>query len=141
MNIPATIRIPTGWIIVACAFTFSQAAASVKEISIQQFVPSVSGDGHPDHRTGRGHNAVLLQNFPNPFNPVTRITFSLPQRGFVRLDVCTLLGVNVATLVEGEQSSGIHHVVLDGSNLPSGIYFCRLETPQGVLTTRMVLLK
>ena len=83
----------------------------------------------------------LGQNFPNPFNPSTRITYRLPQAGKVRLDVFDLLGRRVAELVESVQAAGEHNVSVDGARWASGVYIYRLETEFGTLTNRMLLLK
>ncbi len=84
---------------------------------------------------------ALMQNYPNPFNPSTNIEYRLPQTSGVRLDVYNILGEKVATLVNGVQQAGVHTVNLDGSSMPSGVYFYRLQTGQFVATSKMTLLK
>ncbi|RMI25801.1 MAG: T9SS C-terminal target domain-containing protein, partial [Calditrichaeota bacterium] len=70
---------------------------------------------------------VLQQNFPNPFNPTTRIRFGLPVSGRVRLEVFNILGQRVATLLNASRSPGYHVVEFHGEQLPSGVYFYRIE--------------
>jgi hypothetical protein len=84
---------------------------------------------------------MLSQNYPNPFNPTTHINFNLDRRSQVRLTVYDVLGNMVADLVNDVQSSGAHTVAFDGSNLTSGVYFYKLETPTEVVTKKMMLLK
>jgi len=84
---------------------------------------------------------ILYPAFPNPFNPSTQITFSLPKTGEISLTVFNLLGQEVVTLAHGMQSAGTHAVTFDGSDLPSGIYLCRLKAGDFVHTQKMVLLK
>ncbi|MGB6032802.1 MAG: fibronectin type III domain-containing protein, partial [Bacteroidota bacterium] len=69
----------------------------------------------------------LSQNFPNPFNPLTTIGYSLPAPSRVRLTLYDLVGREVATLVDGIQLGGRRSVVLDGSDLASGVYYYRLQ--------------
>jgi hypothetical protein len=84
---------------------------------------------------------VLEQNFPNPFNPATRITYALPAEGRVSLKVFDLLGREVATLTDGVQPAGAHTVVFDGSSLASGMYLYRLEADGRTAVRRMILTK
>ena len=75
---------------------------------------------------------VLEQNYPNPFNPLTVIRYSLPVAGYVTLKVFNVLGEEVATLVNVEQSPGWHRAAWDGTNadgmpVGSGLYLYRLE--------------
>ncbi|MFA6108613.1 MAG: T9SS type A sorting domain-containing protein [Candidatus Latescibacterota bacterium] len=83
----------------------------------------------------------LEQNHPNPFNPSTSVTFSLPAEGSVRLAVFDLLGQQVASLVDGTLAAGLHQVSFDASHLATGIYVYRLETPAGAITRRMTLMR
>jgi hypothetical protein len=85
---------------------------------------------------------TLSQNYPNPFNPTTTIEFTLPADGHVKLDVYTIQGQVIATLVNEERKAGVYHQVLfDASPLASGLYFSRLEVGGTQLVRRMVLMK
>ncbi len=87
-----------------------------------------------------------LQNHPNPFNPSTTISYTLPQSSPVRLQVFNLLGQPVRTLAEGEQAAGPHSVPWDGTDdqgriLSSGVYFYRLQSKNYSAVNKMLLLK
>ena len=85
----------------------------------------------------------LHQNYPNPFNPSTTISFELTAPDFIRLSVYSMLGQPVAVLTEGQHSAGWHSIAFDADQLPSGIYYYRLEQLSGVasFTRRMTLIK
>lgn len=83
----------------------------------------------------------LIPAAPNPFNPRTRIGFTLPEKGRARLDVFDTQGRRVRTLVDGAVPAGRHQVVFDGDRLGSGVYFYRLELPGLTTTRKMTLLK
>ncbi|MFC1569914.1 LamG-like jellyroll fold domain-containing protein [bacterium] len=83
----------------------------------------------------------LSQNYPNPFNPTTEINYAITEAGHVALNVFNLMGENVATLVNNEQSTGEYRVAFDASDLANGIYYYQLRTSEGVITKRMVLMK
>ncbi len=83
----------------------------------------------------------LLQNFPNPFNPETIISFSLPQGEIVSLKVYDILGKEVATLVNAELPSGNYKFNWNASYLASGVYFYKLSTPSYSNVKKMMLLK
>ncbi len=88
----------------------------------------------------------LAQNYPNPFNPATTIRFGLPQESKVRLTVYNILGQKVKELADEVLPAGYHTVRWDGrtaqgSRAASGLYLYRLETPQGSLTRKMLLVK
>ena len=90
--------------------------------------------------------AELGQNFPNPFNPSTRIDFRLENAGNVDLSVFDLAGRRVAVLRQGTLAAGDHHVVWngrtdDGASLPAGQYRYVLATAQGRVARSMVLVK
>ncbi len=86
----------------------------------------------------------LLQNFPNPFNPVTIIQYTLPPSGgyrLVQLTVYNSLGQKVKELVHTSQKPGTYRVRFNGSHLPGGVYFYRLQSGWLVQTEKMVLLR
>ncbi len=88
----------------------------------------------------------LSQNYPNPFNPSTTISYSLPRRSDVTIEIFNLLGQRVRTLVDESQSSGPHKVEWDGRDaegktVSSGVYLYRLKAEGGVLSRKMILLK
>ncbi|MBN1895425.1 T9SS type A sorting domain-containing protein [bacterium] len=84
---------------------------------------------------------LLLQNFPNPFNPETTLSYMLNGSGPVRVTVTSLNGRKISTLVNGFQPAGRHEVRFDGSDLPGGLYLCRLQTENGNATAKMMLMK
>jgi len=84
---------------------------------------------------------ALHQNFPNPFNPVTTIEFSLPVDGDVSVVVFDALGREVETLVEEQRGAGFHTVRFDGRDLPSGLYICTLTAAGTRLSRWMTLAK
>ncbi|MFA7331710.1 MAG: T9SS type A sorting domain-containing protein [Candidatus Delongbacteria bacterium] len=79
--------------------------------------------------------------YPNPFNPVTTLSFTLETTGQVELVVHNLAGEQVATLWNGPAERGLHEVQFDASALPSGLYLYTLSTEQGRQTRRMLLTK
>jgi hypothetical protein len=83
----------------------------------------------------------LEQNFPNPFNPSTVITYALPSPTAVRLSVFDMLGREVKVLVHGMQQPGFYEVRLDASDLPSGIYVYRIKAGEFQATRKLALVK
>ncbi len=83
----------------------------------------------------------LEQNFPNPFNPSTKINYQLPQNGFVTLKIYDVLGNEIITLVNGEQNAGTYQTVFDGSRLSSGVYFYKIQSGDFVATKKLILMK
>jgi|GEM_PF-782513 len=89
-------------------------------------------------------NFKLEQNTPNPFNPTTNITYELFDAAYVKLKVFDLIGKEIATLVDGEQTKGTYTVQFDASkytNLTSGIYFYKIETNKYSEVKKMILTK
>jgi hypothetical protein len=88
---------------------------------------------------------ALLPNYPNPFNPGTVIRYQVSgdsgQSRAVSLKVFDVVGREVATLVEGSRSPGVYEVRFDGTNLSSGVYFCRLQAGSFTGTQKLVLMK
>jgi hypothetical protein len=83
----------------------------------------------------------LAQNYPNPFNPATTIKYDLPVASHVVLRVYDLLGRDVITLVNGVVDAGYHEVVINTSNLASGVYLYRMEAGSFIETRKMILLR
>jgi hypothetical protein len=83
----------------------------------------------------------LENNYPNPFNPSTKIKYSLKIQGSVTLKVFNLLGQQVATLVNEVQQAGPHDIVFDASRLSSGVYFYSLQSGSFRESKKMLLLK
>jgi hypothetical protein len=83
----------------------------------------------------------LYQNYPNPFNPSTYISYHLPTSALIVLKVFDVMGREIQTLVSERQNAGNHSVQFNGSKLPSGVYFYRLETGMFHDTRKLLLLK
>jgi hypothetical protein len=96
--------------------------------------------------TVRPTSYALEQNYPNPFNPTTQIAFEIAKSERVNVSIFNILGQKIATIVDGEMSSGSHVVTWSGRNdhgelSPSGVYFYRLSTPDFTAVRKMLLLK
>ncbi|MBN1996363.1 aryl-sulfate sulfotransferase [candidate division KSB1 bacterium] len=87
------------------------------------------------------NNFSLDQNFPNPFNAVSKINYRIPATGFVKLIVFDTLGREVITLVSENQDAGFHSVVFNAADIPSGVYFYRLVTLNFNQVRKMVCIK
>jgi pectate lyase len=83
----------------------------------------------------------LGQNYPNPFNPSTVISFSLPVKTRMNLEVFDVTGRRVATLISEVKEPGRYHAGFDGSNLSAGVYIYRLTAANKTLTRKMLLIK
>ncbi len=133
------------------------------------FVPDLDGSGRPEILLGNRDGMIiclsgggiyvsadpvppaplsitLLPAYPNPFNPVTRISYTLPKGSQMELCVFDVLGREVATLVKGYAPAGIHSVSWSARNnaqqsVGSGTYFVRLSTPGQTVSQRLVLLR
>jgi len=83
----------------------------------------------------------LDQNYPNPFNPATRIRYALPEPASARLTIYDVLGREVSLLVDRRQAAGTYEVTFEAGDLPSGVYFYRLETGPFSEIRQMLLVK
>jgi len=83
----------------------------------------------------------LYQNYPNPFNPTTTISYQLPKSAFVKLAVYDVGGRSIVTLVDEPKNAGYHSVIWNGSAVPSGIYFYRIDAGEYSSTKKCILIK
>lgn len=83
----------------------------------------------------------LSPNYPNPFNPVTNIRFSIPENGAVELKVYNMLGQEISTLLNEYKVRGEYEIKFYASNLPSGVYLYRLKYSGAILSKKMLLQK
>ncbi len=94
-----------------------------------------------DMNRGLLRSFQLHQNFPNPFNPVTTIEYSLPISGNMALKIFNILGQETETLASGWQKHGNYQIIWETGDLPSGIYFCQLRLNDFFRTKKLVLQK
>ena len=83
----------------------------------------------------------LHQNFPNPFNPSTKIQYSIPQSNNVVIKIFNVLGKEVGTLFNEEKPAGTYEITWNAENLPSGVYFYQLTAGKFIETKKMLLIK
>jgi hypothetical protein len=89
---------------------------------------------------------TLNQNYPNPFNPTTTISFSLPHKSYAELDVYSITGAKINTLLNSQLAAGNYNIIFtgkddNGKSLSTGVYFYRLVVNGQILTRKMILLK
>ncbi|MBD3218426.1 MAG: T9SS type A sorting domain-containing protein, partial [candidate division Zixibacteria bacterium] len=82
-----------------------------------------------------------VRSYPNPFNPIAKISFNIPVQSRVTLDIFNILGQKVETLIDGEIRQGQQEEVWNGDRFASGIYFYRIKTDYDVVTKKMILNK
>ena len=93
-------------------------------------IQEVSPDGYKLHDA-----------YPNPFNPSTQVSFSLPKESYVSLHAFNVIGEQVDTIFEGSQLKGNHTYTWNASSLPSGVYYIRMISENNSLSTKVMLLK
>lgn len=98
------------------------------------FSPDDDGQQIPD-------KILLEQNYPNPFNQNTEIIFSLPKQAHTTLKLYNSTGQLVATLVDQNKNKGLHNVIFNGHELPSGVYFYELRSNESSRMKKMLLMK
>ncbi len=84
---------------------------------------------------------TLHGNYPNPFNPFTTIAYTLARSGHIRVTIYNSLGQEIATLVDEDQTLGLHQVLWNAFNLPSGVYYYHLRGDGFYIVKPMTLLK
>ena len=110
----------------------------------------VTSRGHYLHQDEDGGivapTAITMGNYPNPFNPETTISYNLPEKGIVEIDVFNIKGQKVRTLIHEAQEAGPHTVTWSGDDdsgkhVSSGVYLYRLKTERKTITRKMLLLE
>jgi hypothetical protein len=108
---------------------------------------TVDCNGYKNRKEVAEQNEVSLnqyslgQNYPNPFNPTTQINYSIKEAGLVQLKVYDILGSEVAILVNTNKEAGNYSVSFDASQLPSGVYFYKMQSGNYISTKKMILIK
>jgi hypothetical protein len=105
----------------------------------QMLTDDSTNPDNPDSLTPDGY--ALETNYPNPFNPSTKISFTIPKADHVSLVVYDMLGKEVGTLIDSELGAGTHTVTFDGKNLASGTYIYRIRSGEFVQERTMQLIK
>ncbi|HTY57327.1 MAG TPA: T9SS type A sorting domain-containing protein [Bacteroidota bacterium] len=127
------------------AWTTYMVAGHTKNLAVYQSAPDSVQYDPPNvsavtHASGQAPRLFTLhQNYPNPFNPSTTIRYDVPRAAFVSLSVYSVLGQEVARLVNGVEEAGYHEARFDASGLASGIYFYRMKAGDFVKTMKLVL--
>jgi len=106
---------------------------------VEEIVPQGTAGVHMELEIPGSY--YLKPNYPNPFNPSTTISYSIPEISFVTLKVYDVLGNEIATLLNEEKTAGSYEVEFIATDLPSGIYFYTLTTGSFTLTKKMILLR
>ena len=83
----------------------------------------------------------LKNAYPNPFNSITNIEFSIPMDSYVTVKIYNLLGKEISTLVDNPLQTGFHNVNWDAQALPSGVYFVKLNAGEFTQTQKLMLVK
>ena len=83
----------------------------------------------------------LSQNFPNPFNPVTKISYDLPFDNFISINIYDITGRVVMTLVNENKTAGRYEVIFNGETFASGIYYYKIESGNFSQVRKMILIK
>jgi hypothetical protein len=111
---------------------------SSPDIGAYEYDSPVNVDGD---KTNQPTEYVLYQNYPNPFNPSTTISYSVPASSYVTLKVYDVLGNEIKNLVNEEKTVGNYELEFNAANLPTGIYFYRLQSANFVETKKMIFLR
>ena len=118
-------------------YTYSVSSVGVTGATEEIFTVSAT----PSFNAATITEYALHQNFPNPFNPDTKISFDMLESGFINLSIYNVLGQKVTTLVNGSMDAGRHIVSFEANNLPSGLYLYRMETEGFTAQKKMILMK
>jgi hypothetical protein len=122
-------------------FFFGNTARTNDFLSFDNVILSYVGPVSPPQPAPIPRDWALEQNFPNPFNPSTSITYKLPSPAFVRLNLYDVLGRLVEKLIEQEQPAGAYTITVDSGDLASGMYFYAIQAGTFFEMRRMLLVR
>ena len=127
------------------ANVFIKATYSAPPSALVSTFPKVNGSGSDLIENSNENNILyefsLLSNYPNPFNPTTSISFTLPEKGFVTAKVYNMLGQEIAVLQKGEMPKGMNNLTWDASKFSSGTYLYSIQFNDVLKTGKMILAK
>jgi hypothetical protein len=138
-NQPFDSRISEILIKSAGDFTMDDIEVTIADINGDVLSLSHSQSGQ-NYQSGP-HSFEISKLYPNPFNPSTEISFSLPMDGHVHLAAYDVRGQEMGIIFEGAQSIGKHSYTWNASNLPSGVYYIRLQAGDMVTNQKALLIK
>ncbi len=125
-----------GYVIVGWTLFYG---AGLQDVWLIRLASETSVENNPT--THHPNEFTLHPPYPNPFNPATTISYDVPISGWVRLNIYNLLGQRITTIVDHRATPGSYSVVWDAGDLPSGIYFCKMETNNFNEVKKLLLLK
>jgi len=158
VNLDETDNLNKGWLKVGTGY-FEPGAHDILEINTSgvSALKTVAADGimlilnrrltggttsiKRDEKLAAPSKIDLMSNYPNPFNSTTTISFVLPKKQEINLQVFDMLGRPIAKLTSGVHETGVHRVTFDAANMPGGIYFYRLSGERLFEVNKMILLK
>jgi len=136
---------PNGKVLIFTRYDYEDTTNNSPKIYVSHLL--IDENGNPvSVRNNKSNNSqskrhYSISNYPNPFNPSTKISYQLAKSGYVTLKVYDILGREVATLVNENQIEGVHSAVFDASRLASGVYLYRLTAPGINQVKKMLLTK
>jgi hypothetical protein len=143
MATPQIVTVDTGYDPVNGSILFGLVGGV--EVVIPQFIPGAIYYGIPtptsEDDRALPSDIVYLQSYPNPFNASTSIEITLPDAADIDLAVYNILGQKIAVLFDGQKTEGRHSVTWNAGDMPSGVYFARLEIGRYSKNIKIVLLK
>ena len=150
-TLSVTAMVDSGWCEISIGFTnYFSDSAEIRSLSVDwlriQYLYSPVSSIRAEEDVQVPDGLVLLQNYPNPANPMTRIQFLLPQSTKVSLQIFDLNGRNVKTLLNSSCEAGLNSVIWDGGDdlgqpVASGIYLYRIEVNGVIQTKKVIILK
>ncbi|MEO6695889.1 MAG: fibronectin type III domain-containing protein [Ignavibacteria bacterium] len=120
--------------------TYSFRVYATNKVGSSHYSNIVSATTH-SHSAVSSYDFILHTNYPNPFNPVTKIAFEIPVAGMTKLEIYDINGKLISSLIDENKAAGSYGVTFDGSQLSSGIYFYKLESNNFSITKKMFLIK